>query len=241
MTVWSVGVAAFKRIAIAGAAEKRRRVVEVLEQVPILKSLSAARRATMAEAMAIEHYDTGQLIIKQGDAGELFYVMMQGEAVVKISGVGEIARKRAGGTGREAYFGETALLDNTPRNADIRAVRPCTCLELSRKDFVRLIGNWRELEQEATAMAAEEEDSARGGRGALLLGELDSASKRMMFEGEQLALVDFEVGSLLGRGSFGRVVHVKHKSRCDLNACTPFQPCFGRAHSGDDDEQVWYN
>jgi CRP-like cAMP-binding protein len=85
--------------------------------------------------MGSRRYASGEDIITQGEAGELFYILQEGEAIVSVDG-NEVARKYAGDG-----FGETALQSNAPRNATITAAQSCLCLQLSRTDFTKLIGD----------------------------------------------------------------------------------------------------
>lgn len=114
---------------VHGAAEKTKRVLAVLQTVDLLSPLSTSRLTSMAEAMGSRSYATGENIITQGEEGELFYILQDGEAIVSVDG-NEVARKYAGDG-----FGETALQSNAPRNATVTAVTGCLCLQLSRTDF----------------------------------------------------------------------------------------------------------
>jgi NADH:quinone reductase (non-electrogenic) len=94
-----------------------------------------------SERVAREHYEPGQLIVREGDRGDTFYTVVDGEVeVVKNAGSdgGEtlIARLGAG-----TYFGEEALLTGKPRSASVRAKSPCDVLALGRGDFRALADN----------------------------------------------------------------------------------------------------
>ena len=75
----------------------------------------------------------GEGIIRQGEQGERFYIMRQGE--VKVSRNGEVVRTMRGG---EA-FGEIALILNSPRTATVKAVTQAELLTLSATDFQELL------------------------------------------------------------------------------------------------------
>jgi CRP-like cAMP-binding protein len=62
-----------------------------------------------------------ELIITQGDIGELFYCLEVGSAVASVEGVGEVCSYEAGGC-----FGDLALLYNCPRAASVLAVTTCS-------------------------------------------------------------------------------------------------------------------
>jgi cGMP-dependent protein kinase len=192
--VWTIGIDQFKHVVVFGNESKRKQIESVLEQVPILQGMTKAKRVSMAEAMNVQTFGIGDDIIKQGDKGESFYILQVGEALVTITGVGQVATKFAGD-----FFGETALQDNQPRSATVSAVKPCICLELGRVDFESLIGRLDGL--------AEDDDESMT---ATLVDDLSGADNEMAFDGVELKLADFETGVMLGRGSFGRVMHAKH-------------------------------
>ncbi|MBI3536588.1 MAG: FHA domain-containing protein [Chloroflexi bacterium] len=87
------------------------------------------------------HYESGAIIYRQGDTGEQFYIIAQGEV--------EVIRERAAGApvviarlGKNEYFGETALLTGRRRNATIKCATPVDVITLARDDFTVLANSW---------------------------------------------------------------------------------------------------
>jgi NADH:ubiquinone reductase (H+-translocating) len=98
------------------------------------------------ERVGRAHYEAGDVIVEEGDFGDLFYVITQGEV--------EIVRKGSDGSEvvlnhlREGeYFGEVALLRNARRNATVRAVTSVNVLTMGRDDFTVLARNWAGLRE----------------------------------------------------------------------------------------------
>ena len=75
----------------------------------------------------------GQVIVREGDVGDTFYVITSGSAVVERNG----SRLRELGEGD--FFGEISLIDGQPRTATITANAKVQALALDRDDFQRLI------------------------------------------------------------------------------------------------------
>jgi len=81
------------------------------------------------EHLHIHHYEPGEAIVRQGQVGREMYVILQGEVEISAAGAGAVAR-----LGAREVFGERALLEDTPRNATVRAVRASDVLVMSRSD-----------------------------------------------------------------------------------------------------------
>lgn len=106
------------------------------------------------ERLGRAHYEPGDVIVSEGDAGDLFYIITQGEVEV-VRGDGEeegrvVARLREGD-----YFGELALLRGLGRNATVRALTTVNVLTLGRDDFTVLARSWAGLRETILAAAQE--------------------------------------------------------------------------------------
>jgi len=107
-----------------------------LSKVPLFQGLKDRQLLRLADRMVERNYAAGDLIVKQGQGGEGFYVLISGKA--------NATRERSDGEkvqvntfGPTDYFGELALLDEDGvRTASIAAVEPTTCLVLTRWDFL---------------------------------------------------------------------------------------------------------
>lgn len=89
-------------------------------------------------------YDFGDLIVRQGDPADAFYILLAGRArVIKTSERGEEIALNVLRPGSE--FGESALLTKEPRTASVRCSSLVEALRLARDDFDRLIAQYPEL------------------------------------------------------------------------------------------------
>jgi hypothetical protein len=85
-----------------------------------------------------ETFAPGQNIIKEGDPGDKFYIVLSGKAEAKKAG--KHGRDiRMGIMNQGSFFGEIALLMDSPRVASVEAVTETSVLGLDRKDFDRLL------------------------------------------------------------------------------------------------------
>ena len=76
-----------------------------------------------------EEFAAGDTIVTQGEDGDRFYIVLDGEVLVEQHG-SPVARLTRGD-----YFGETALLLSIPRTATVRAMRPTSCWSITGESF----------------------------------------------------------------------------------------------------------
>jgi CRP/FNR family transcriptional regulator, cyclic AMP receptor protein len=114
-------------------------ILKVLEKVPLFEGLSRRDLEHIAKLVRGRTLQQGELLFKEGDAGDKFYILQSGSVeVVKQKAGGEVDRlaiKRAG----EA-LGEMALLTAAPRSATVRALEATNLLVVSRDQFEELLG-----------------------------------------------------------------------------------------------------
>lgn len=109
---------------------------------PDIVQLKTARRATITR----QHFEPGQVIFKQGDVGDLLYVIVKGEVEAGRADPGRQETVLAK-LGPGQWFGEMALVSHTPRNATLRALTPLDVLTLDRDGFNALLTYVPSLQQ----------------------------------------------------------------------------------------------
>jgi putative ABC transport system ATP-binding protein len=83
--------------------------------------------------MMVGEAQPGEIIIRQGDPGELFYLIRNGEVDVVVEEGGR--ERTVAKLGEGQYFGEAALLRDEPRNATVIARTKCVFYTLGKEDF----------------------------------------------------------------------------------------------------------
>ncbi|KAL8652022.1 MAG: hypothetical protein Q9210_002926 [Variospora velana] len=136
-TLWALDRVTFRRILMDSAFQRRRMYESFLEEVPLLSSLTLYERSKIADALETQKFTDGQTIIQEGDKGEAFFMVEQGEAEVYKKDAGEQAIKLYK---KGDYFGELALLDDKPRAASVKAKGECKVATLGKDGFQRLLG-----------------------------------------------------------------------------------------------------
>lgn len=84
-------------------------------------------------------FDAGQIIIKQGDPGDYYYVITDGRAQVVLEDPSGNSEEELAQLGVGRAFGEEALVSGEPRNATVRALTRCALMRLSSASFARLL------------------------------------------------------------------------------------------------------
>ena len=105
------------------------RICEFLRPIDLFKTLTPRQLTDVAEEMTKRHYAAGEIIMREGEPGEEFMLISEGEVEV-IRAEHEVARLGPGD-----FFGEVALISGEPRNATIVAVTEVDTYVLGKTDF----------------------------------------------------------------------------------------------------------
>jgi hypothetical protein len=141
-----------KRVLVKGAPKVKTQVeggkakvtAEDLRAMPMMEELSDELVEAVAARMVSEQVGPGEMIVKEGDPGDKFYIVATGKVEVHTSGIhGERLRLAVLADGD--YFGEIALLKGEPRTANVQALTPAMLLSLGKKDFDTLLSKSPEL------------------------------------------------------------------------------------------------
>ena len=107
--------------------------IERLSQVPMFSACSRKELGTIAKYTDELHVDADEVLIREGDTGREFYVMVEGKASLSRGGR-EIAVLGPG-----SYFGELALLDGQKRDASVTTTTPAELLVVGIREFATLL------------------------------------------------------------------------------------------------------
>ena len=104
-----------------------------VQRVPIFQDLERRELERVAASMKERTFNAGQAVTTEGRGGVGFFVIEGGEAKVTVGG--ENRRKLGPGD----YFGEVALLTDSPRTATITAETDLHCYGMTSWDFKPLV------------------------------------------------------------------------------------------------------
>jgi MFS family permease len=125
-----LAVAAMPRLRHVDAVALAPEGLDTLRGLSMLAPLPLRVLERLARSSELHRFAAGTTIFAEGDDGDRFYVIEDGEVAVSIGG-DEVGRLVAGGC-----FGEIALLRDVPRTATVRALTDVACRSLSRDVFV---------------------------------------------------------------------------------------------------------
>ncbi len=117
-----------------------------LKDRELFKDLTPATLLQISENMGIETAAAGDVVIRQGDPGELFYLLDSGEVDVVVERGGQkqtVAHLEPG-----AYFGEVALIEEAPRNASVIATTDCRFFTIGKDVFESVLAASPTLDEE---------------------------------------------------------------------------------------------
>jgi putative ABC transport system ATP-binding protein len=106
---------------------------EFLRTVEYLKAMGPSELSLMAERMSPRRYAPGDILVRQGDPGEEFFLMRSGRVEVLVESAGETRKVAELGAGQ--FFGEQALLTGGIRNATVRGTEAGLVYTLDKPHF----------------------------------------------------------------------------------------------------------
>ncbi|PNW74512.1 hypothetical protein CHLRE_12g493250v5 [Chlamydomonas reinhardtii] len=169
-SVWVLERDVFRHFVQASVEDEKGQIQLFLNSVPLLSSLRPDEKMLLVDAFQEEAFVAGARVIMEGDVGDKFYIIKEGEAQV-IQGDREVNRLF-----RSDFFGEQALLQDEPRKATVRALTPLVCLTLDRRTFVAVLGPLQDI------MAKEKSPEVVNQRMAKLKPQGSAAHRRPVAE-----------------------------------------------------------
>lgn len=109
----------------------------------------------LSSAFEKKHYGKYEDIVREGDAGDSFFIISRGK--VEVVREGELIAELGGGD----FFGEMSLLTGSKRSATVRALQDTDCLKLDKGHFKEILLRHREMLEKISAVISERETAGR--------------------------------------------------------------------------------
>merc|ERR1719233_2169977 len=110
--------------------------INILKKVSVISSLTESELQKLASNLEKRNFKKGDYLMKYGEDGTEFYIIVSGLCSVKSEDGVEVAQLSAGD-----YAGEMALLEKAKRNATLECLDDCSTLVASKELFESVLGN----------------------------------------------------------------------------------------------------
>lgn len=133
--LWAIDRDTYRRILMGSTIKQRKTYETFLQKVKLLESLDKWERLSVADALESVILSDGDVVVKEGDVGNEFFIVERGELVVTKGGKVVNTLKSAD------YFGEVALMGDTgKRVATVAAKGPAKVVKMDKDRFERVLG-----------------------------------------------------------------------------------------------------
>jgi len=162
--------------------------------------LKPAEIRSVAMAAQFQTFNSQEIIVRQGEKGDAFYMIEEGLVDVYIAAKptsAPVATLKKGD-----FFGEKALLSSDVRTATCVASHTVRCLMLGREDFVRMLGDLNYLLERSYSLRTPVPDGSTEKAGGIRDTNVHPNT-------DQFNKSDFDIKRTLGVGAYGYVKLVK--------------------------------
>jgi len=135
---------------------RRNEKVDLIKRVPLFADCSRGELEQIAQLADEVDLDQGKELTRLGESGREFFVLLEGEADVTQDGR-SINTLHAGD-----FFGEIALVEDTPRTATVTATTPVRALVITDRAFKQLLEKQPEIQRKVLVALAQRVKPALG-------------------------------------------------------------------------------
>jgi CRP/FNR family cyclic AMP-dependent transcriptional regulator len=128
---------------------RRNEKVELIKKVPLFAHCSKRELQEVAQLADEIDLRDGKEMTRQGSRGREFFVLLEGTANVTKNG------RRINTLGSGDFFGEIALVSDTPRTATVTATSPVRALVVTDRSFRRLLEDSPSIQSKVLTALAE--------------------------------------------------------------------------------------
>ncbi len=112
--------------------------LDFLSKVPIFDSLTGRQKEKIQSLIHIRHYTPGEIVFRQDDPGVGLYIVREGTVAVWHEHP-DMTRTQIAELSEGDFFGEIALLNDSPRSATVVAVKPTVLFGFFRSALISLM------------------------------------------------------------------------------------------------------
>ncbi|EKX46270.1 hypothetical protein GUITHDRAFT_50426, partial [Guillardia theta CCMP2712] len=160
-------------------------LMKAIAQNILFGELDLKYQELVAEAFALGRYSKGEVVIQQGDEGNIFYVVQSGKlSILKREGGGDVPLFK-GTYGPGDSFGELALMHNQPRAASILVEsETCWLWQVHRRSIQTFIKSIAKYEKSITEQLLSQVPAMSGLPPDVMTNILDSVQLTRFRDGD---------------------------------------------------------
>jgi len=169
---------------------RQRALDSHLRGVPVFASLTDEFISSLRDRVELVHYAKGQVICKQGDVADSFYLVRIG--FVKVSQAHPGGELVVAYLSRGDYFGEIGLLQGDVRTATCTALDHVELVRFSGEDFNRMMVQFPDIRKKLEAVEHERLENNRQRLSLVQSVPLESFLAQGLMEAQSLLLLDLD-------------------------------------------------
>jgi CRP-like cAMP-binding protein len=169
---------------------RQRALDSHLRGVPVFSSLTDEFISSLRDRVELLHYAKGQVICKQGDVADSFYLVRIG--FVKVSQAHPGGELVVAYLSRGDYFGEIGLLQGDVRTATCTALDHVELVRFSGEDFNRMMVQFPDIRKKLEAVEHERLENNRQRLSLVQSVPLESFLAQGLMEAQSLLLLDLD-------------------------------------------------
>jgi len=207
--LWSIERRAYRGVTGQYRQRQHEEKLNFLKEVSIKQkrfedTFKKSQLENMAIALKVDHFKLGDVIVREGESGDTFYLIQGGtvDVITKATGDKPVATLH-----EKQFFGEKALLTSEVRMATCVASSPVTVYYLTREDFTLMLGNLQDILDGKVSKKPTTMSTVRMGSKA-----------NIAFDRVSYKLGELKNLNVLGQGAFGKVTLVEAKDTKNLYA-----------------------
>jgi CRP-like cAMP-binding protein len=127
-------------------------LLPVLKQIPLFSNLDESLHHEIIQHIVLMYYPTDYVVFKENDVGDALYIVKKGNVRIfhEPKEEGDLPKNIAE-IGNGGFFGEMALVSDSPRNASAKALVDSEVFILSKDDFKQLLDSNPTLAEQVSA------------------------------------------------------------------------------------------
>ena len=138
--LWKVDQVTFRHLLARTSKEQQGGIVDTLAKIPLFQDMDRGLIARFSSVLTNVTFAAGEVVVKKGDVGDVFYIINDGQVRVHDIGLGDASYDdqilKAGD-----WFGERALMTGEPRAANVTAMVETHAFAVDRETFETTIGS----------------------------------------------------------------------------------------------------